>query len=269
MEKKSQIIGLTPAAGVAGRISPLPCSKEILPVGFDQQKGQPTLKVAGHYLLENMRSAGVRKACIVIRRGKWDIPDYFGDGRIVDMKLAYMLTPLNDGVPFTVNSAYEFIKDSIVVFGFPDIVFKPQTAFIDLVEHLTRQRVDLVLGLFNARQPSKMDMVELDGSGRIIRVDIKPPRSTLAYTWVIAVWTPVFTRFMNRFVANCSDNATSNSTSDFSVNTNEVFVGDVINAAIQEKVKMDKVIFKDGDYLDIGTPEDLARAAGFTLSLGG
>lgn len=260
MKNNRQIIGLVPAAGSADRISPLPCSKEILPIGFSCHKDQPTLKVAGHYLLENMRLAGVSKTCIVLRREKWDIAGYFGDGRIVDMKLAYVLTPMNDGVPFTLNAAYEFIKDSVVVFGFPDIIFKPKTAFIDLLNHLTQKKVDLVLGLFNARQPDKMDMLEMDKSGKISRIDIKPRQSTLSYTWIIAVWTPVFTRFIERFVANYKANNTSDS---LSKKTKEIFLGDVINAAILEKVKIDKVIFQDGDYLDIGTPEDLARSVNF------
>ncbi len=265
MKNNRQLIGLVPAAGSADRISPLPCSKEILPVGFNHQIAQPRLKVAGHYLLENMRIAGVRKACIVLRKEKWDIAGYFDDGRIVDIKLAYVLTPLNDGVPYTLDAAYEFIKDHIIVFGFPDIVVKPQTVFIDLLEHLNRKQVDLVLGLFNAREPSKMDMVALDESGRISRIDIKPTRSTLAYTWIIAVWTPVFSQFMNRYIENKNTDATSGSISHSAAKSKEIFVGDVINAAIQDKVKMDKVVFENGDYLDIGTPGDLARATHFTL----
>lgn len=255
------MIGLVPAAGSAYRISPLPCSKEILPVGFNQQKAHPRLKVVGHYLLENMRLAGVRKACIVLRREKWDIASYFGDGRIVDMKLAYILTPMNHGVPFTLDAAYEFIKDHIIVFGFPDIVFKPQTAFTDLLAHLNQKQADLVLGLFSAHEPSKMDMVALDEARKISHIDIKPLRSTLSYTWIIAVWTPVFTRFMKQFVA---DHKADNTSDAISTSAKELFLGDVIDAAIHEKVKIEKVIFQNGDYLDIGTPGDFSKVTSFT-----
>ena len=54
-----KLIGLVPAAGRATRIQPLPCSKELLPVGFqatgrldDDQALRP--KVVSHYLLESM-----------------------------------------------------------------------------------------------------------------------------------------------------------------------------------------------------------------------
>ena len=49
--------GLVPAAGVAKRLQPFPCSKEVYPVGFavDANTGMPRPKVAAHYLLEKFR----------------------------------------------------------------------------------------------------------------------------------------------------------------------------------------------------------------------
>jgi dTDP-glucose pyrophosphorylase len=40
----------------------------------------------------------------------------------------------------------------------------------------------------------------------------------------------------------------------------ELFVGDVIQAAIQDNIQVDTVLFTDGKYLDIGIPEDMASA---------
>ena len=40
----------------------------------------------------------------------------------------------------------------------------------------------------------------------------------------------------------------------------EVFLGDVIQAAIQNNLRIDNVIFSDFTYLDIGTPEDMVKA---------
>ena len=52
------VVGLIPAGGAATRISPLPCSKELYPIGFRRIHGtaeqQP--KVVCHYLFEKMRS---------------------------------------------------------------------------------------------------------------------------------------------------------------------------------------------------------------------
>ena len=54
------VVGLIPAAGRAERLGPLPCSKELLPIGFRETPRGPAPKVAGHYLLERFRAAGVR-----------------------------------------------------------------------------------------------------------------------------------------------------------------------------------------------------------------
>ena len=265
MIDSDQLMGLIPAAGSANRISPLPCSKEILPVGFSgDNDARPKLRVACHYLLDNIRRAGTQKACIVLRKGKWDIPGYFEDGGLADMNLCYCLTREKGGVPFTLDTAYKFVHDKTVLFGFPDILIKPRTAYIDLLQQLNKERADLVLGLFNAHQTSKVDMVALGESGRIRHVDIKPRRTPLKYTWMMAVWTPLFSRFLNRFVKALSSKDSAHGLSDDFADGKEVYFGDVINAAIKKKLKVEKVIFRDGDYLDIGTLEDLRRATEFT-----
>jgi len=98
-----EIVGLVPAGGQASRIAPLPCSKELYPIGFrstDAGHGLQT-KVVSHYLLEKMRLAGITKAYIVLRPGKWDIPAYFGDGLFLNMHLAYLMMRSPLGVPYT------------------------------------------------------------------------------------------------------------------------------------------------------------------------
>src|SRR5262245_170131 len=91
-ETQREVIGLIPAGGQAKRIAPLPCSKELYPVGFRKHHADGSVrpKVACHYLLEKMKLAGVNKTFIVLRSGKWDIPTYFGDGKLVEMDLAYL-----------------------------------------------------------------------------------------------------------------------------------------------------------------------------------
>jgi glucose-1-phosphate thymidylyltransferase len=251
----TKIVGLFPAGGKATRLSPLPCSKEIFPIGFlpSGSIGGRRPKVAGHYLLEKMRLAGAELAYIVLRHGKWDIPQYFSDGSIIGMRLAYVLINSTQGVPFTLDQAYPFTRDANVLFGFPDILFQPEDAFTRLLQHQSETGAELVLGLFPAHHAHKVDMVELDSEGRITKIVIKPNQTNLLYTWLIAVWTPVFTRFLHEFVTN---HPSSTKSSD----EHEIYFGHVITAAISDDVPMEWVIFEDGWYLDIGTPEDMAQA---------
>jgi glucose-1-phosphate thymidylyltransferase len=91
-----EIIGLIPAAGEAKRIAPLPCSKEIYPVGFeiDKESKVQKPKSACEHLIQKMKHAGVSKVHIVLRKGKWDIPSYLGDGSQFGMHFAYLMMRL-------------------------------------------------------------------------------------------------------------------------------------------------------------------------------
>lgn len=249
------IIGLIPAAGKGRRLPPLPCSKELYPIGYDGANLSP--KVVSQYLLENMRAAGIRKAFIVLRKGKWDIPAYFGDGKGLDMHLGYLLMDLPYGVPYTLDQAYPFVSGSSVALGFPDIIFEPAKAFLDVLAKQKKSNADITLGLFRTPNPNKADMVDIDCEGRVASIEIKPSQTSLKYSWGIAVWGPPFTEFMHGYVQSRRGYYESNSGG---VSGRELFVGDVILAAIGEKMKVNTVIFEGGNYLDIGTAEDLVKA---------
>ena len=252
-ECEREIVGLIPAAGQAARIAPLPCSKELYPVGFkvDEEGRRSSPKVVCQYLLEKMRLAGITKAYIVLRPGKWDIPDYLGDGIIVDMRLAYLMMGLPFGVPYTIDQAYPFLQDAVVAFGFPDMLFEPDDVFLQLLNRQTASSADIVLGIFPADRPQKVDMVDLDDDWRIRRIVIKPRQTDLNYTWGIAVWTPIFTHFMHDYLSVAKQSAETQP---------ELFMGDVVQAAILEGLHVEAVQVSNEPFLDIGTGDDLARA---------
>src|SRR5262245_51976459 len=248
----NEVIGLIPAAGWAKRISPLPCSKELYPVGFwrspGERVGRP--KVVCHYLLEKMRAAEITTAYIVLRQGKWDIPAYLQDGSAMDMQLAYLMMSLPFGVPYTLDQAYPFVRDAIIAFGFPDILFQPDDAFIKLLAKKAASNADIMLGLFPADSPQEVDMVNFDKNGRVRQIEIKPRQTQLRFTWGIAVWTPVFTAFMHKHLAVLRGLA----------GQPELFMGHVIEAAVSSDLRVEAVIVSDDPYLDIGTPENLLKA---------
>ncbi len=257
-----ECVGLIPAAGKARRISPLPCSKEIFPVGFGEirQKGQRHPKAAAHYLLEKMHLAGAEKVYVVLSTGKWDIPAYFGDGSLVNMALAYLMTDLTYGVPFTVDSAFPFLKDKCVLFGFADIILRPDDAYIRLIERMHASRSDIVLGLFSADNPQKMDMVDMNTDGTVSGIHIKPPQTNLKWTWIIAVWNGVFTQFMHDLVQRHLSMIAAAKGGPAESERQELFVGDVIQEAIVSELKVDRVMFPQGTYIDIGSPDDMVAA---------
>lgn len=257
----NDLVGVIPAAGTASRLGPLPCSKELLPIGIHKTRNgrrmQP--KAVSHYLLERMQTAKVAKAFIILRAGKWDIPGYFGDGRMLGMRIGYLLMDLPFGVPFTVDQAYPFIKDSTVVFGFPDIIFEPADAFDQLLARQTECNADIVLGIFKAEQPKQEDMVDIDADGRITKIEIKPFRTKLRFTWLIAVWNPTFTRFMHDHLSRLKPSIEPGTLPEAHNEIQELFLGDIFQAAINKNMMINSVLFPKSRYLDIGTPENLMK----------
>ena len=250
------VIGLVPAGGQASRISPLPVSKELYPIGFHPigNDGGLRPKVVCQYLLERMRRAGVTKAFVVVRPGKWDIPAYFGDGAIANMHLGYLTVHVPFGVPYTLDQAYPFVRSSLVALGFPDILFEPDDAFVRVLARQASGKADVVLGLFPTEQYQKAGMVEVDSAGRVMRIIEKPQQTDLRYMWAIAVWTPTFTQFMHTYLANIPHSHWQTSPKP------ELPIGDVIQAAIDSGLRVEAEIFPEGTYLDVGTPDDLIRA---------
>lgn len=258
----SEVIGLIPAAGRAIRVAPLPCSKELYPVGFRPVGHGRDIrpKVVCHYLLERMRLANVNAAYVILRHGKWDIPSYLGDGKIVDIHLGYLMMDLPFGVPFTLDQAYFFVRDKIVVLGFPDIIFRPNDAFVHLLKRQSETTAEVVIGLFPTDRPHKMDMVEIDPDQRVRKIRIKPAGTDLDYAWIIAVWTPNFTGFMHDYISNEKTTIERQSNAKRPDEVKELFLGDVIQAAIEHDIPVSSVTFANGKCLDIGTPEDIAKA---------
>ncbi|WP_242050658.1 sugar phosphate nucleotidyltransferase [Oculatella sp. FACHB-28] len=255
-----RVIGLLPAGGQATRIAPLPMSKELYPIGFRRgANGSLRPKVVCHYLLEKMRQAGVTTAYLVLRPGKWDIPNYFGDGTMLDMHLAYLTVHVPFGVPYTLDQAYPFVQDAVIALGFPDILFQPQDAFAKILARQANGSADVVLGLFPTEQPSKAGMVDFDLSGRVRYVIEKPLQTDLRYMWAIATWTPKFTHFMHEYLKAIASQYSSDSES-LTEPRPELPIGDVIQAAIDQGFRVEAEVFEQGRYLDIGTPENLAQA---------
>lgn len=251
-----EVIGLVPMAGRATRLSPLPCSKELFPIAIPGADGSVRPKAVSHFLLERMRLAGIRRALLVIREGKWDIPAYYKDGaEMLDLSLAYVVARLPHGPPFSLDTAYPFVQDAIVAMGFPDILFHPDDAFSHLIARQEATQADLVLGLFPLPEHLVDDMAELDESGRVRRYYIKQRVPHLSHSWMIAAWAPGFTQFMHEYLR---EHLQTNGAP-----SQEFGMAHVMHAAVEAGLLVQTVTFHDGRFLDIGTPQGLMQLPAF------
>lgn len=250
------IIGLIPAAGHGTRLGNLPFSKELYPVGGRSSSGGEP-KVVSHYLLENMAAAGVSRALFVLRAGKRDISDHFGDGSIAGLPLEYLTVEATPSPLHTLDAAFPVVRNSIVAMGFPDILFKPPDLFRIALDHLRDSGTDLVLPLLPANRPDKYDVIDADESGAIREIVIKPSHAKFKFSWVVAVWTPAFTEFLHDYLAGDPGAGQPVGLS----------VAHSFRAAIREGLKVRGVPVPNGASLDIGTPDDLERAAAFASEI--
>jgi glucose-1-phosphate thymidylyltransferase len=241
-------VAIVPAAGTASRLGRLPGSKELFPIGFERGPGGASrARPAILHLLDGLAGAGVERALIVLRAGKWDLPAYLTDGGERGMALAWVVLEHSPHVLATVAAALPWVEGREVALGFPDILFRPADAYARVLARLRAGDAELVLGLFPTTRSEKTDMVELDSVGRPVALTIKQPDRGLRFTWSIAAWSPGFSSWLAGFAAQAPRDR-------------EVHFGEAIQAAIDGGRRIAAVVFDDGEYLDIGTPDDLELA---------
>lgn len=249
-------VGLVPAAGRALRLAGAAeagVSKEVLPVGGDGAKGGP--RPAAAHLLHAFARAGIGRAYMVLRAGKWDLPETLTGYGPEALRLAYLVLRESSSVAETLDAAYPFVRGRRVALGFPDILFRPDDAFLRVRERQEASGADAVLGLVPTDRPDKADVVEADGDGRVRRMTIKPRGlGAPALTWIAAVWGPAITERLHEEVAMARERGPAG---------RELYPGDVLARAIDDGLRVEAVTFPDGRHLDIGTPEDLERARGW------
>jgi glucose-1-phosphate thymidylyltransferase len=243
-----EIFGIIPAGGTASRMGKLPCSKEVFPMITKEGK---IVAVASN-LLRYYRLAGISKVFFILRKGKWDIPEYYGDGSDFGVHISYLMMNLPFGAPFTINQVYPFLKNEIIALGFPDIIFEPEDAFLHLKSKLLSVDADIVLGIVPSSNCRQSDMIEFDDKGNILNLIIKQSRPDLLYGWFIALWRPSFSEFMDTFLERLLKTNTDGRIRIADGSSREAYVGDVIQDAIKKGMKADYILFRDGHYVDIG-----------------
>lgn len=256
---RRELVGLVPAAGRASRLGEITSSKEILPLpGEDGGPSRP----ACHDLLATFARAGVARAFVLLREGKWDIPGRLGDGAEHGLHLAYRVLSPTPGVPFTLAAGFPFVQGADVALGFPDILLHPHDLLLRLRAHHDAGEADCSLALVPCDRPWASDLVATDATGRVTRLAIKPRDARSGVTWALAIWSPRFTDFFADFV----DSHRQRPEMD---DGREIHVGDVFNAAIDRGLHVGFVECDDGRMLDLGTPESLRRASegGWTRNL--
>ena len=247
--KPSSYVGLIPAAGLGTRLPDRNTCKELVPVGLEPGRQEPVIAA----LLRSLKLAGIHRMNVVVRREKTDLKAYLADTEWRDLQLGIIETGGTSGVPETVVRGLDETQDRNIAFGFPDILFTPESAFSELSAALGQRKTDVVLGLFPTDNPAKMDMVEYDSHNMVKNIEIKPAATRLKYTWVLAVWNATFSHYLIELLRSDGPKPTAEQSYDH--------LGQAFQSAIKDRIRVGSVLFDEGRVLDIGTPDDLALAA--------
>ncbi|MFQ5399220.1 MAG: NDP-sugar synthase [Anaerolineae bacterium] len=257
----NKLVGLLPAAGRGSRLGVIPCSKEIMPLGFrshvpQDENGEvwhPVTTIEIH--LRAFRAAGVERAAIIIGRSKSDIMRYLGRGRRYGLHLAYFYQERLRGMPFALDIPYSWIGQSTVLFSMPDTLITPYTSMQQLLKQHRYRHSDVTLGLFSTGTPERFGMVALEEDGRVVNFIDKPTSTTnLKYMWGYAAWSPRFTQFMHEYLL------------DLPPESPECVLSDVFMAALHHGLRIQPFLFEESRYHDIGTPESF-QAAVYEMAL--
>jgi glucose-1-phosphate thymidylyltransferase len=247
------LVGIIPAAGKGTRVSPLPGSKELFPIGYQERQGEtgPYLhpKVVMQYLIDSLILAGVRRFFIIIGDNKWDIVRYYGSGEKLDISISYLFQERLTGMPGAIDLVRPWLQEEdIMLFGMPDTIFTPPDAFLRLLEHHRQTCADVCLGLFETDTPELFGMTRVDENGFLTAFVDKPQHTDLIYMWGIGCWGITFARLLG-------EASSKNST------LGEPVLSDLFALALQRGLKVTGLAFPESRYLDIGTPADLVLAS--------
>ena len=254
----TEIIGIVPAAGKGRRLAPYPLPKELFPIGYQlievdgQLQKRP--KVVSQYLIEALVVVGLSRLFIVINPEKLEIVEYYRNGELYGVPIAYIVQSEPKGMPYAIDLVTPWLKGhETVLMGMPDTIFEPRDAFKRLLAAHQAWNADVTLGLFKTESPQKFGMIGIDANYNVVEHVDKPQTTHLKWLWGIACWGPSFMTFLHDVletrgadIAKCKGR--------------EVVLGDIFDVALESGLRIKGLPFEDGYYIDVGTYEDLKQA---------
>lgn len=177
--------------------------KPMLPV-----QGRPILE----HILEGLRDAGVREACLVTGWRAEVIEDHFGDGSRLGLHLHYARQTVQDGTGRAADVARPFVGDHPFILTYGDILVRPDTYARMIARHRDSGGAgvitvtlgqDVALGGLNLfdrdffltrviEKPSATQLAELRAAGDLI------PGAPLHYNAGIYLFPPALFEFTAR-----------------------------------------------------------------------
>jgi NDP-sugar pyrophosphorylase family protein len=156
------------AGGMSTRLYPL-----------TRQVPKPLVPVAGEpnsaHVMRYLRSFGIEDIAMNVHYLAGAIEECFGDGSAYGVRLHYLEEPVLLGSAGALKQMEAFFDDTFVVIGCDDLTNAP----LDRLVAFHKERCALAtIGLVEADDVTEYGVVILDGAGKIVEFQEKPPRGT-------------------------------------------------------------------------------------------
>jgi len=219
--------------------------------GLTEDVPKPMLPVDGRPLLEHitiaLRDSGIEHFVVIVGYHADRIRDHFGDGRRFDVRIDYRIQEVRDGTAGALRLAEDAIAERPFLLGWGDIL-TARANYTRLLDRFADGAADLVLAVNWVEDPHRGAAVYADDDGRIERIVEKPPPGTSTTHW------------HNAGIAVANSALFTHAARVPRSPRGEFEIPDALTAMIAEGRRLE-VVPLEGAWLDVGTPEDLARAA--------
>jgi NDP-sugar pyrophosphorylase family protein len=211
---------------------------------------KPMLPIAGRPLLEHILealvAAGIVRYVIVTGYHAERIESHFGDGSRLGCAIRYRRQEVRDGTARALLLGREDVGARPFLLGWGDIL-TARSNYPALLETFRSTGCDLLLGVNWVEDPHRGAAVYVSDDGRIERIVEKPPPGTAGTHWNnagIAVARPVLFDEVARVGPSPRG---------------EYEIPDAVTRMIDTGRHVHAFPLQ-GEWLDVGTPQDLARA---------
>ncbi len=232
--------GLIPAAGLGTRLRPITLAipKELMMIGN---------KAVIEYVIESMKTVGIKEITIVVGWRKHAILDYLGSGKRLGVKISYVVQDERNGLAKAVDAGKHVIDDESFLVVLGDDFFYPKTFLQDILAFHNKEDADATIGVVEVSDVSRHGIIKPGESSKIVDIIEKPSKkdapSNLGCMGVY-IFKPVIFDAIKKTKPGFK---------------NEFQLTDSIKVLVEEgyKVLYSKI---DGEHIDVGTLEDLRKA---------
>jgi glucose-1-phosphate thymidylyltransferase len=253
--KNNEYVGIVPAAGKGSRMASFFFPKELTLITLPNNKicynnHSKFQRSLCEFALECLTYANINTAYVIINNNKYELINFLKDGQDFGLNLSYIYQPNTQGLPFAIDSAFPFIRHQCVSLVLPDAIIEPSIALKQMLTLFKNKKEDIILGVFEYKDPTELCQVVYDENYHVIRLYDKSSKVRIHNTWGMAAWRPRFNDFLHNYLKEVHTK-------------HEISLAEVFNEAIAKGIEIVAHPLKNSVYIDIGSPISLRDAISF------